>query len=75
MRGVPSTPTHISLRSKLRVSVGTPVAQCLPQDPHVQFSCMQLFPRMLGVEAQIGIWMKDFGQWEPLLNKTIQVLP
>ena len=30
---------------------------------------------MLGVEAQVGIRMKDFGEWKPLLNKTSHVLP
>src|SRR5437879_12754804 len=41
----------------------------------MQFSCMRLLPRMLGVEAQVGIRMKDFGEWKPLLNKTSHVLP
>src|SRR5436853_3696106 len=41
----------------------------------MQFSCMRLLPRMLGVEAQVGIRMKDFGEWKPLLNRTSHVLP
>jgi hypothetical protein len=36
---------------------------------------MRLLPRMLGVEAQIGIRMKDFGEWKPVLNQTGHVLP
>jgi hypothetical protein len=30
---------------------------------------------MPGVEAQVGIRMKDFGEWKPLLNKTSHVRP
>ena len=36
---------------------------------------MRLVPRMRGVEEQVGIRMKDFEEWKPLLNKTSYVLP
>src|SRR6266566_4235262 len=67
--------TQTSLRSKLRVAVGTPVAQRPRTEPHKQVSCMRLLPRMLCVEAQAGIRMEDFGPGKPLFSELSQMLP
>jgi hypothetical protein len=44
-------------------------------DPHVQNCCMRLLPRMYGVEAQIGIRMKDARFGEPALCKSHKSWP
>jgi hypothetical protein len=36
---------------------------------------MRFLPQILGVEAQVGIRMKDFGPGKPLRRETSQVLP
>ena len=36
---------------------------------------MRFLPQMRGVEAQVGIRMKDFGPGKPLGSETSQVLP
>jgi len=36
---------------------------------------MRFLPQILGVEAQAGIRMKDFGPGKPLCSETSQVLP
>jgi hypothetical protein len=36
---------------------------------------MRLLPQIFGVEAEVGIWMKNFGRREPLLNETSKALP
>src|SRR5262249_34522171 len=36
---------------------------------------MRFLPQILGVEAHVGIWMKDFRPWKPLFGETSHVLP
>jgi len=55
-----------AVASQLLVAVGTPVAQRPPHRSRKQFFRTRLLPWMLSVEAQMGIWMKDFGQREPI---------
>jgi len=57
----------VARQFKSGVAVGTPVNLTPPaQIPHVQDYCMRLLPRMFGVEAQIGIGMKDARFREPV---------
>jgi hypothetical protein len=70
----------ISLRQSLDfLSVGLSptgiAASFAAPDPHVQNCCMRLLPRMYGVEAQIGIRMKDARFGEPALCKSHKSWP
>src|SRR5262252_11074492 len=36
---------------------------------------MRFLPQIVGVEAHVGIWMKDFRPWKPFFSETSHVLP
>src|SRR5262249_43823664 len=44
-------------------------------DPYVQNCCIRLLPRIPGVEAQVGMRVKDFGTRNPAIDQRPEPLP